>query len=165
MNGSSFEANLTDVERRSEVVEQQLKTTVREILLLEISMEDLEQHTKCLHDRCVSISKENTELKIHVHGEEEKAHVALVKFTDYRTKMESHRAAVLHMMSQTEVFKNIEEKRALVRNLKLWKDELKKDLESSDGKTVCTAQASKIHDDVCVDFHVASIHDLLLILF
>uniref|UniRef100_A0A3B4VP13 Uncharacterized protein n=1 Tax=Seriola dumerili TaxID=41447 RepID=A0A3B4VP13_SERDU len=135
-----FQTTLSNVEMKGKKAEQELRSRVREILVLEGDMEHLEQQTKVLHDRCVSISKENAELQIRTREEEEKARVAREGFDTYRQKMEGHRAAVLHAASRTEVHKKLEEKKALVRMLTRKKEELKKDLENPNGDTVHMAK-------------------------
>ncbi|XP_071320874.1 coiled-coil domain-containing protein 122 isoform X2 [Trachinotus anak] len=137
---NSLQATLSDVETKGEMAEQELRSKAREILVLEGDMEHLERQTKVLHDRCVSISKENTELQIRLCEEEEKARIARAGFNTYRKKMEGHRAAVLHAASQTEAHKELEEKRALVRMLTQKKKELKKDLENPNGNAVRMAK-------------------------
>lgn len=104
-------------------------------------MEQLEQHTKVLHDRCACISKENTELQLLIGEEEEAAQAALAGFNAYRNKMEVHRAAVLHAASQTAAHKDLKEKQELVRMLRQKKEELRKDLENLNGNT---AQMAKV---------------------
>ncbi|XP_039998374.1 coiled-coil domain-containing protein 122-like [Xiphias gladius] len=138
---SSLKATLSDVEKKGEMVEQELRCKVREILTLDGDMEHLEWQTKVLHDRCVSISKENTELQIRISEEEENARVALAGFNAYRKKMEGHIAAVLNAVSQTEAHKELEEKRALVRMVTRKKQELKEDLENPNGNTVHMAKS------------------------
>lgn len=110
-----FQATLSDIETRGETAEQELRSKVRETLVLEGDMEQLQRQTKVLHGRYTSISKENTELQILICEEEDSARVALDGFNSYRYKMEVHRAAVLHAASHTEAYKELEEKRALVR--------------------------------------------------
>ncbi|AWO96047.1 putative coiled-coil domain-containing protein 122 [Scophthalmus maximus] len=112
---SSLQATLSDIETRGETAEQELRSKVRETLVLEGDMEQLQRQTKVLHGRYTSISKENTELQILICEEEDSARVALDGFNSYRYKMEVHRAAVLHAASHTEAYKELEEKRALVR--------------------------------------------------
>uniref|UniRef100_A0A8D0AY81 Coiled-coil domain-containing protein 122 n=1 Tax=Sander lucioperca TaxID=283035 RepID=A0A8D0AY81_SANLU len=132
----SLQATLSEVEKIGGMVEQELRSKVREFLMLEGEMEHLERQTRVLHDRCASIRKENTELQIGISEEEENARMALAGFNTYRNKMEVHRAAVLHAASQTEAHKELEEKRALVRMLTQKKEELKVDLEDPNGNTV-----------------------------
>lgn len=138
-----FQATLSEVEKIGGMVEQELRSKVREFLMLEGEMEHLERQTRVLHDRCASIRKENTELQIGISEEEENARMALAGFNTYRNKMEVHRAAVLHAASQTEAHKELEEKRALVRMLTQKKEELKVDLEDPNGNTVQMAKVEK----------------------
>ncbi|XP_051284292.1 coiled-coil domain-containing protein 122-like [Dicentrarchus labrax] len=137
---SSLQVILSDVEKKGETAEQELRSKAREILMLEGELERLERQTKVLPARCVSISKENTELQIGVSEEEEKARMALERFNTYRHKMEAHRAAVLHAASQTQAYKELAEKRALVRMLAQKKEELREDLENPNGNTVQMAK-------------------------
>ncbi|KAM9334137.1 coiled-coil domain-containing protein 122 [Symphorus nematophorus] len=133
---SSLQATLSDLEEKVEMAEQELRSKSRETLMLEGEIEHLEQQTKALHDRCASISKENTELQIEISKEEENAEMALAEFSNYRKKMEAHKAAVLRAASQTVAHKELEEKRALVRMLRQKKEELREDLENPNGNTV-----------------------------
>ncbi|XP_078100192.1 coiled-coil domain-containing protein 122 isoform X2 [Sander vitreus] len=136
----SLQATLSEVEKIGGMAEQELRSKVREFLMLEGEMEHLERQTRVLHDHCASIRKENTELQIGISQEEENARMALAEFNTYRNKMEVHRAAVLHAASQTEAHKELEEKRALVRMLTQKKEELKVDLEDPNGNTVQMAK-------------------------
>lgn len=126
------------------MAEQELRSKVRDILMLEGDMEHLERQKKVLLDRCVSISKDNTELQNHICEEEESARMAQAGFNTYRNKMEGHRAAVLHAARQTEAHKELEEKRALVRMLIQKKEQLKEDLENPNGNTVHMAKVEKL---------------------
>ncbi|XP_078100191.1 coiled-coil domain-containing protein 122 isoform X1 [Sander vitreus] len=137
----SLQATLSEVEKIGGMAEQELRSKVREFLMLEGEMEHLERQTRVLHDHCASIRKENTELQIGISQEEENARMALAEFNTYRNKMEVHRAAVLHAASQTEAHKELEEKRALVRMLTQKKEELKVDLEDPNGNTVQMAKS------------------------
>lgn len=139
-----LQAAVSDVEKQGEMAEQELRAKVREILLLEGEMENLEQQIEVLHDRSLVISKENTELQICMSEEEESARVALEGFSAYRKKMEGHRAAVLHATSETDAHKELEDKRALVSMLRQKKVELKQDLENPNGNTVQVAKVEKI---------------------
>lgn len=135
-----FQANLSEVERKAEMADLQLRSKVREILILEAGMENLEQRMKVLHDRCVSISKEITELQNGIREEDEDAQMARAKFNAYRSKMEGHRLAVQHAENNAEVHKVLEERRALVRRLTQEKEELREDLENPNGNTVQMAK-------------------------
>ncbi|XP_028427715.1 coiled-coil domain-containing protein 122 isoform X3 [Perca flavescens] len=130
----SLQATLSEVEKKGGMAEQELRSKVREFLMLEGEMEHLERQTRVLHDRCASIRKENTELQIGISEEEENARKALAGFNAYRNKMEVHRAAVLHAASQTEAHKELEEKRALVRMLTQKKEELKSEIDALKGE-------------------------------
>lgn len=135
-----FQATLSELERKNEGIDKELRSKVREILVLESEMEQLEQQTMILHDRCVSISKEDTELQILIGEEEEVAQVALGGFNTYRSKMEGHRAAVLHAVSQTKAHNELKEKKELVQMLRKQNEELKEDLNSPNGNTVQMAK-------------------------
>ncbi|XP_032362501.1 coiled-coil domain-containing protein 122 isoform X2 [Etheostoma spectabile] len=124
----SLQATLSEVEKIGVMAEQELRSKVRNLLMLEGEMEHLQRQTRVLHDRCASIRKENTELQIGISEEEENARMALAGFNTYRNKMEVHRAALLHAASQTEAHKELEEKRALVRMLTQKKEELKSEI-------------------------------------
>ncbi|KAM7375257.1 hypothetical protein PAMA_014379 [Pampus argenteus] len=136
----SLQACLSDVEKKSEEAEQELRSKVRELLMLEGEIEHLELQTRVLHDRCASISTDNTELQMHISEEEESACTALAGFSTYRNRIEGHRAAVLHAESETDAYKELEEKKALVRMLTQTKEELREDLENPNGNAVQMAK-------------------------
>lgn len=152
-----FQATLSDVEKKGELAEQELRSKVREFLMLEGEMEHLGWQTKVLLDRCASISRENTELQIGISEEEENAGMALARFNTYRAKMEGHRAALMHAASQTEAYKELEEKRALVRMLRQKKEELRADLENPNGNTVQMAKVEKM-----MDVRMQALHIMLI---
>lgn len=116
-------------------VEQDLRSKIREILVQEAEIEQLEHQKKVLHDRCSSISKENAGLKIRIGAEEEAARTMKAQFCSYRIKMGGHRVAVLHM-SQAGAQQTLKEKRAFVGKLKKKREELRQDLEIPNGSTV-----------------------------
>ncbi|KAK2856993.1 hypothetical protein Q5P01_005728 [Channa striata] len=138
---SHLQATLSDAEKKGEIAEQELRSKVREILQLEGEMEQVECHIKVLHDRCAFVSKEKTELQILISEEEECARMKLAGFSAYRNKMEDHRVAVLRALSQTEVHKELEEKKELVRMLRQKKEDLKEDLKNPNGNTVQMAKS------------------------
>ncbi|KAF7663187.1 hypothetical protein LDENG_00214850 [Lucifuga dentata] len=137
---SSLQAVLSDVEKKGEKAELELRSKLREILKLEGDMEHLQWQIQLLHHRCTSICSTNTELQLRIDEEEETAHLTLAGYNTYRNKMEGHRAVVLHATSQTESHKLLEEKRALVRILTQRKEELREDLENPHGNTMQTAR-------------------------
>ncbi|XP_037552739.1 coiled-coil domain-containing protein 122-like [Nematolebias whitei] len=138
---SSLQATLSDVEKKGEAAEQELRSKERDVLMVEGEMEHLERQIKDLHDRCATVRKENTELHIVISEEKEKARLVLATFDTYRAKMKGHRAAVLHSVSQTEVYKELEEKKVLVQKLKQMKEQLKEDLQNPNGNTVQIAKS------------------------
>ncbi|XP_075999981.1 coiled-coil domain-containing protein 122 [Genypterus blacodes] len=136
----SLQAVVTDVEKRGEATELELRSNLREILKLEGDLEHLQRHSRLLWDQCTSVTRESTELQLSIDDEQEKAHVALAGYSAYRDKMETHRAVTLHTAFQTEAHKTLEEKRALVRMLTHRKEELRGDLENPRGNTVQVAK-------------------------
>lgn len=140
-----YQAVISGVEKKGEVLERDLRSKTREFLMLEGEMEHLERQTKVLHQRYASISKEITDIHIGTSEEEENACMALARFNTYRSKMEGHRAAVLHAASQTEAHRELEEKRALVQMLREKKEALKADLDNPNGNTVQMAKVENIH--------------------
>ncbi|XP_037325120.2 coiled-coil domain-containing protein 122-like [Pungitius pungitius] len=137
----TLQASLSDVERTGEMAEHELRSNVRESLMLEAQTEHLERQTSLLRGRCGAICKENTELQSSITEEEESAGMARAGFNAYRSKMEGHRAAVLHAASRTEAHRELEEKRKLVRVLTQKKEELKVDLEDPNGNTLLSAKS------------------------
>lgn len=125
----------------AEAAEMQLRSTLREILIVEAEMEKLQRGAEILQGRCASISVENTRLGVNIREQEADAVAVLEKFTAYRNKMQAHRAAVELAFSQTQEHKALEESRALVRRLTQQRDELREDLDNPKGNT---AQREKV---------------------
>ena len=142
-NDFCFQATLSEVEKKGAAAQQELRSTVREILILEASTEQLQEETRVLQDRCASISTENTELQAKIREEEVEHQKALLVFDTYRNKMEGHRVAVVRAASQTEARKVLEEKRLLVKRLAQQREELREDLQYPNGKTVQMAKVEE----------------------
>lgn len=140
-----FQVSLSEMEMIAEAAEQQLRSTLREILIVETEMENLQCGADCLRGRCASISVENTQLQADISEQEVEAVVALGKFTAYRNKMQAHRAAVDLVSCQTQEHKALEESRALVRRLTQQRDELREDLANPKGNI---AQREKVQKGV-----------------
>lgn len=124
------------------IIEQDLRSEIREILVQEAEIEQLQHQKKVLHERCGSISKENEGLKIRIGEEEEAARTMKAQFSSYRKKMGGHRMAVLHV-SQVGAQQTLKEKRAFVGKLKEKREELRQDLENPNGSTVEKAKVEK----------------------
>ncbi|XP_041835119.1 coiled-coil domain-containing protein 122-like [Melanotaenia boesemani] len=135
---SILQEALVDVEKEGETSKQELRSKEREVLMLECEVEHLERQTKVLHDHCLSISKEITELQVLICEEEENTRLVVGRFVTYRRKMEDHRAAVLHAMSQTEAHKELERKKVMVQMLTQKRDQLRE--ENPNGNTTRMAK-------------------------
>lgn len=129
------------MEKTAEVAEQRLRSTLREFLMVEAEMENLQCGADSLRGRCASISVENTRLMVDIREQEDEAKLVLEKFTAYLNKMQAHRAAVEMASCQTQEHKALEESRALVRRLTQQRDELREDLDNPNGNT---AQREKV---------------------
>lgn len=145
-----FQATLSETEKSAEAAEQQLRSNLREILILEAEMENLEQEMKVLQGRCASISVENTRLQAEIREEEKVAQAALEGFGTYRKKMEAHRAVVMQASSQTDEHKALEERRVTVRRLTQERDELRQDLGNPRGNTAQRAKVEEVDQKVMV---------------
>lgn len=154
------------MEKKCKGVEMELRSKVRMLLTLESDMEHLEHHTQALFDRCVSTSRDNTELQGLITEEEERASAALAGYSAYRKKMEDYRAAVLSAVSQSEAHRELGKKRAQVKMLKQKKEELK-DLEDPNGKSVQKAKVEQINTvtDECHFIEKASSFSFCLFFF
>uniref|UniRef100_A0A674A6W2 Coiled-coil domain-containing protein 122-like n=1 Tax=Salmo trutta TaxID=8032 RepID=A0A674A6W2_SALTR len=120
--------------------EVELKSNVRQILILEGEMEHLQRHMQDLGLRSITVYNENTELRMLIEEEEDNFSRVLAGYNTYRNKMEGHRTAVLQAESQTRAHRELVEKRALVRVLTERREELRADLENPEGNAVKQAQ-------------------------
>lgn len=128
------------------MVEKELRSKIREILVKEAGIEQLEQQKNVLDDRRTSISKENAGLQMRIREEEEDARTVLAQFSCYRRKMEGHRVAVWLAASQGEAQKVLEEKKAFVRKLQKKREELREDLENPNGSTAEKAKVEEVEE-------------------
>lgn len=129
------------MEKNADAAEQQLRSTLREILIMEAEMENLQLGTGALRSRCTSISVENTRLLVNIREQEEEAAAALEGFAAYRNKMQTHRVATALAACQTQEYKALEESRALVRRLTQQREELRENLDK--GNTVRREKVEK----------------------
>nr|XP_046175729.1 coiled-coil domain-containing protein 122-like [Oncorhynchus gorbuscha] len=143
---SSLQAILSDIEKKGKEAEVELKSNVRQILILEGEMEHLQRHMQDLGLRSVTVYNENTVLRLLIEEEEDNFSRVLAGYNTYRNKMEGHRTAVLQAESQTRAHRELVEKRALVRVLTERREELRADLENPEGNAV--KQAQKELDDM-----------------
>lgn len=134
-----FQASLSETEKNADTAERQLRSTLREILIMEAEMENLQRGTGALRSRCTSISVENTWLQVNIREQEEEAAVALEGFAAYRNKMQTHRVATALAACQTQEYKALEESRALVRRLTQQREELRENLDKGN-----TARREKV---------------------
>uniref|UniRef100_A0A8C8G2V7 Uncharacterized protein n=1 Tax=Oncorhynchus tshawytscha TaxID=74940 RepID=A0A8C8G2V7_ONCTS len=141
---SSLQVNLSLPKGKEAEVE--LKSNMRQILILEGEMEHLQRHMQDLGLRSVTVYNENTELRLLIEEEEDNFSRVLAGYNTYRNKMEGHRTAVLQAESQTRAHRELVEKRALVRVLTERREELRADLENPEGNAV--KQAQKELDDM-----------------
>ncbi|KAM9396409.1 LOW QUALITY PROTEIN: coiled-coil domain-containing protein 122 [Salvelinus alpinus] len=135
----SLQAILSDIEKKGKEAEVELKSNVRQILILEGETE----HLQDLGLRSITVYNENTELRLLIEEEEDNSSCVLAGYNTYRNKMEGHRTAVLQAESQTRAHRELVEKRALVR---VHREELRADLENPEGNAV--KQAQKEMDDM-----------------
>lgn len=126
----------------------ELKSNVRQILILEGEMEHLQRHMQDLGLRSVTVYNENTELRLLIEEEEDNFSRVLAGYNTYRNKMEGHRTAVLQAESQTRAHRELVEKRALVRVLTERREELRADLENPEGNAVKQAQVRAAEEPV-----------------
>uniref|UniRef100_A0A3B3Z3K4 Uncharacterized protein n=1 Tax=Poecilia mexicana TaxID=48701 RepID=A0A3B3Z3K4_9TELE len=141
----TLQAALADIEKKTAHAEQQLRSKLREIHLLEGEMEHLERQRVLLQDHCASINRENVKRHMLIQDKEENARSTLEKISMYRNKMKGHRDAVLQAVSQTEAHRELEENRMLVLKLRQEKEQLKEDLQNPNGITLQTAKVQNIH--------------------
>ncbi|XP_041696763.1 coiled-coil domain-containing protein 122 isoform X3 [Coregonus clupeaformis] len=147
---SSLQAILSDIEKKGKEAEVELKSKVRQILILEGEMEHLQRHMQDLGLRSITAYNENTELRLLIEEEEDNSRCMLAGYNTYRNKMEGHRAAVLQAESQTRAHRELVEKRALVRVLTERREELRADLENPEGNAVKQAQIQNRRYDAIV---------------
>lgn len=127
------------------MVHQEHQSKEREVLILEGELKNLDLRTKCLEDRCVAISQENRELQMRIGELEDDNRANLARHDASRKKMEAYKAAVMQAASQTEAYKELQERREQVKMLTLKKEELRDDLDNPNGSMV---QESKVERTV-----------------
>lgn len=138
-----FQATLLETEEKDEMVEKDLRSTIRDILAKEAGMEQLEQQEKVLNDRRTLVGHESADLRRRIGEEEEHAGKVLARFSAYRTKMEGHRVAV-RLAASRRGAEELEEKEAFVRKLKERREALREDLDNPNGSTVEEAKVEVV---------------------
>ncbi|CDQ92223.1 unnamed protein product [Oncorhynchus mykiss] len=139
---SSLQAILSDIEKKGKEAEVELKSNVRQILILEGEMEHLQRHMQDLGLRSVTVYNENTELRLLIEEEEDNFSRVLAGYNTYRNKMEGHRTAVLQAESQTRAHRELGSGQSAHREER----GAEADLENPEGNAV--KQAQKELDDM-----------------
>nr|XP_046179248.1 coiled-coil domain-containing protein 122-like [Oncorhynchus gorbuscha] len=138
------------IEKKGKEAEVELKTNVRQILILEGEMEQLQPQLQNLGLRSITVYNENTVLRLLIEEEEDNSSCVLAGYNTYRNKLESHLTAVLQAESQTRAHRELVEKRTLVRVLTERREELRADLENPEGNAVKQAQIQNRRYDAIV---------------
>uniref|UniRef100_A0A3P8ZLR2 Coiled-coil domain containing 122 n=2 Tax=Esox lucius TaxID=8010 RepID=A0A3P8ZLR2_ESOLU len=142
----SLQATLSEMDEKVEETEMKLKSTVREILILQGEMEHIQQHTQDLVSRSITVYNENAQLQRLIVEEEDNYHCALAGYNTYRDKMDGHRTAISQAESQTRAHRQLAEKRVLFRELTEKRELLRADLDNPEG--IAVKQEQKEMDDM-----------------
>ncbi|KAM6945659.1 coiled-coil domain-containing protein 122 [Aplochiton taeniatus] len=150
---ASLQAKLSDMEHRGKEAEQDLKAKTRQMLILQGKMEHLQRQGHDTRQRSLSIYNQNIDLRFQTEDEvEEGSRLVMAGYNTYRTKMEGHRTVVSQAESLTEAHRELQEERAVVRQLIKEKEELRADLENPSGNAV--RQAQREMDDLRVKISI-----------
>uniref|UniRef100_A0AAY4C342 Uncharacterized protein n=1 Tax=Denticeps clupeoides TaxID=299321 RepID=A0AAY4C342_9TELE len=136
---------LSSAEKSCAAVNLELKTSERKVTGLQCEMEQLRSHLSSLEARLCSLSAENTKLTLDRQEEEERRCCAQARHDEYRRKMASHKKAVSAVESQADVYRELMEKREIVRWLREQRKELQEDLQNPERET---ARQSQVCEDL-----------------
>ncbi|KAJ8003789.1 hypothetical protein DPEC_G00152040 [Dallia pectoralis] len=142
----SLQAILSEKDNRVKETEMKLKSTLRQILILQGEMERIQQHMQDISSHSITVHNENSQLRHLIDIEEDNYHCVLAGYNTYRNKMEGHRKAILQAERQTTAHLELAEKRVLVRELTEKREELRADLDNPKGSAV--KQEQKEIDDM-----------------
>ncbi|XP_028837258.1 coiled-coil domain-containing protein 122 isoform X2 [Denticeps clupeoides] len=131
---------LSSAEKSCAAVNLELKTSERKVTGLQCEMEQLRSHLSSLEARLCSLSAENTKLTLDRQEEEERRCCAQARHDEYRRKMASHKKAVSAVESQADVYRELMEKREIVRWLREQRKELQEDLQNPERETARQSQ-------------------------
>ncbi|XP_012893281.1 PREDICTED: coiled-coil domain-containing protein 122 [Dipodomys ordii] len=141
---------LHELEKQIAAVSQETKETERQIYQQDDTMENSKLKCECLETEIKSIHKENIKLKFDIETAKEDYEKHVIKYNEYYAKINGHKDSLGEIESKWSFVTDLNEKRALVKQLKIKKDELMQDLQNPGGSQITQVQEdiSKLKNEI-----------------
>ncbi|KAM4859716.1 coiled-coil domain-containing protein 122 isoform 2-T2 [Thomomys bottae] len=131
---------LHELEKQIAAVSQETKETERQIFQQDDTMENSKLRCEHLESQIKSIYKENVALKFDIGIAQEDYEKNMIRYNEYYAKINAHKDSLQEIQSKWSFVTELNEKRGLVNQLKIKKDELVKDLQNPGGSQITQVQ-------------------------
>ncbi|KAM4859717.1 coiled-coil domain-containing protein 122 isoform 3-T3 [Thomomys bottae] len=141
---------LHELEKQIAAVSQETKETERQIFQQDDTMENSKLRCEHLESQIKSIYKENVALKFDIGIAQEDYEKNMIRYNEYYAKINAHKDSLQEIQSKWSFVTELNEKRGLVNQLKIKKDELVKDLQNPGGSQITQVQEdiSKLKNEI-----------------
>ncbi|XP_048197278.1 coiled-coil domain-containing protein 122 [Perognathus longimembris pacificus] len=141
---------LHELEKQIAAISQETKETERQIYQQDDTMENSKLQCECLETQIKSVYKENIKLKFDIETAQEDYEKHMIRYNEYYAKINAHKESLGEIESKWSFVTELNEKRGLVKQLKIKKDELMQDLQNPGGSQITQVQEdiSKIKNEI-----------------
>ncbi|NXX86453.1 CC122 protein, partial [Urocolius indicus] len=135
-----LQAKFQELEKEMESIVLEMKTTEREIYLQDDAIEVTKHHCESLEAQVRALYFENLKLKCGSETLQEEFEMVFARNNEYRLKIKAHKHLFWEMESKMPVMIELEKKKAVVKELKIKKEELMHDLQNPEGSVIKQVQ-------------------------
>ncbi|KAB1267615.1 Coiled-coil domain-containing protein 122, partial [Camelus dromedarius] len=127
---------LHELETQIESVCAETKETERRIYQQDAAIQNTKLQCGNLENQIKSLHSENVRLKFDIEAAQEDFEEHMIRYNEYYGKMKTHKDSLREVESKWSFMTELDEKRELVKKLKIMKEELRQDLQNPKGNVM-----------------------------
>ncbi|NWX40145.1 CC122 protein, partial [Steatornis caripensis] len=135
-----LQAKFQELEKEMESILLEMKMTEREIYLQDDAIEVTKYHCENLEAQVRALYSENLRLRHDAETVQEEFEMTFARNNEYREKIKAHKHLFWEIENKMPVMIELAEKKAVVKGLKMKKDELMCDLQNPEGSVIKQVQ-------------------------
>ncbi|XP_010204886.2 coiled-coil domain-containing protein 122 [Colius striatus] len=135
-----LQAKFQELEKDMDSIVLEMKVTERQIYLQDDAIEVTKHHCESLEAQVRALYFENLKLKCDSETLQEEFEMVFARNNEYREKIKAHKHLFWEMESKMPVMIELEKKKAVVKELKIKKEELMHDLQNPEGSVIKQVQ-------------------------
>ncbi|XP_031321896.1 coiled-coil domain-containing protein 122 [Camelus dromedarius] len=141
---------LHELETQIESVCAETKETERRIYQQDAAIQNTKLQCGNLENQIKSLHSENVRLKFDIEAAQEDFEEHMIRYNEYYGKMKTHKDSLREVESKWSFMTELDEKRELVKKLKIMKEELRQDLQNPKGNVMKQLQEdiAKLKDKI-----------------